>query len=51
MSSSFHAYTEAEVRSRDTERAARAPHPAVPRPRRRHQLAESIRRFADAIDS
>lgn len=51
MSTSFHAYTEAETRSRDVGRASRAPRPDIPQPRRRHQLAERIRRVADAIDN
>jgi hypothetical protein len=51
MSTSFLAYTEAEIRERDLERTTRTVRPEVPAQRRRHQLAERIRRVADAIDT
>jgi hypothetical protein len=51
MSDSFLAYTEAETRRRDLARTAGAPRPEVPPQRRRHVLAERIRRIADVIDN
>lgn len=51
MSTSFHAYTEAEIRGQEIERTSQAPRPQVPQPRRRHRLAERIRRVADVIDN
>jgi hypothetical protein len=51
MGTPFHAFTEAETRSRDLDRASRSPrHPTVPAPRRRHDLAQKLRRLADALD-
>ena len=51
MSTSFHAYTEAQVRAQDIERRTRTPQRTVPGPRRRHALAVRMRRLADAIDN
>ena len=51
MSTSFLAYTEAQTRQRDTERTSRTQSARVPAVRRRHRMAERLRRVADALDS
>ncbi|NHC22015.1 hypothetical protein G6553_02350 [Nocardioides sp. IC4_145] len=49
MNGDHHYLLEAEVRHRTTERLARVTEPRS-RSSRRHQLATSLRRFADRLD-
>lgn len=51
MSSSFLAYTDTQTRQRDIERTSRTQSAQVPVVRRRHRVAERLRRVADALDS
>ncbi|GGO74432.1 hypothetical protein [Nocardioides deserti] len=51
MNGDHHYLLEAEVRHRTTERLARVTEPrSRSRSSRRHQLATSLRRFADRLD-